>query len=141
MLTVQALEMPPEECCQEHLIHSLAAQPGSEACRIANETLFDLTVTHGLDYVFGRWDIDALVVNMEYGYIGLWTGAAGYPAVRHAMTCVWFELTRTGSGAAWLLPEWLAVWTDVHRSALERSCPCRAHVCITDDLGASSGWS
>lgn len=77
----QDVEMPPGECCQENLIRALASDPASEQCNNTGAELNRITQVNGLDYIFNTYDIDALLVSMEVGYMEMYFAAAGYPAV------------------------------------------------------------
>lgn len=74
--------MPQGECCQENVVRALASDPRSGRCAEAATELDRITRQDGLDYVFKTYAIDALLLSMEVGYIGMYAGAAGYPAVR-----------------------------------------------------------
>jgi hypothetical protein len=80
------VEMPPGECCQEDVVRALASDPLSASCNETAAQLDRIARQDGLDFVFETHGIDALLVSMEVGYMGMYVGAAGYPAVRRSQT-------------------------------------------------------
>lgn len=75
------MEMPPDNCGQEMLIHALTT-PGRNSTAYQNLTskIQMLSGQKGLDYVFDTYQVDALIMAFELGAPTFWTGAAGYPA-------------------------------------------------------------
>ncbi len=73
--------MPPPYCCQERLVESLAAERRGSAEHARSVAAVNEAMTRGLDHLFLKNDIDALVFAAELGAPAVWAGAGGYPAV------------------------------------------------------------
>ncbi len=74
--------MPEGECCQERNYDSLIS-PGrcSLANGLAEAKLEIYSATGGLDYLFHKHDVDALIFAIELGQPAVWVGIEGFPAV------------------------------------------------------------
>lgn len=112
--------MPADRCCQERLVTAVASRGRGSAEHIAaTNLLVDLTQRRGLDYIFKRWDIDAILLPTEMSTMAMIIGAAGYPAASEFISSA-RGLTGKGNSTAWLLRQWPAVWDDDGHSTSSR---------------------
>ncbi|KAK4688916.1 amidase, partial [Tremellales sp. Uapishka_1] len=74
------LAMPADECCQELIVASAVAPPrDSPEYRDIRQQFLALAGERGLEYVFNKYNVDAIVTSAEFGMITRFTGAMAYP--------------------------------------------------------------